>query len=140
MLMLIGIPILLKISHIIYSISVYMAADVVFIPFAFRRILSQGNQTLQITGSKIISENKKQYTLIEISNIKSIRYKGVFCVPMSEMMVIESDNMDVIYIDFNFVKYKAIWRHVLEICRQNPDIKIDKQFSKYLCEKDHKLG
>ena len=127
---LVVLPILLVIFHINTTIGPFIGADAVFLPFAFRNILQQNDQTLQINSNIIFNDNGK-ITIINLGNIRTIKYKGIFLIPMSEMMIIESDNMDVIKVDFNFKKYKVVWGHVLEACKQNKNIEIDERLLRY---------
>ena len=136
LLMLVGIPLVLRILNIIHTIAAFAAADVVFLPFAFHNVLKQKRQSLEI-NEKIKFFNGTEITSIDIAHIRSLKYKGLFFVPMSEMMVIESINRDSIYIDFNFIKYKKIWGYILDVCKQNPNIEIESQLYKYTATVKH---
>lgn len=73
------------------------------------------SQYIQLDEKKILFYKRPITWTLEMKQIKKIRYSGILWIPMSEVLILESD-IEKIKIDFNFYHYLDVWREVIYAC------------------------
>lgn len=113
------------------SIYIFIVLGVLAI-YSVIKVKSQYDEYLIVNPAEIKLVDSPIVWQTKFTEIKKIKYTGLQWIPMSEVLVIESE-VDTIYVDFNFIRYLEVWKDILDIClEQKPDIDVDPRLIKRL--------
>lgn len=83
------------------------------------KVSTNFNVELTIDAQHITSYRNGEYKEILWENVKSIRYRGIRCASFFDIIAVFDNAGKMIFIDYNFQNYLAIWATIIKICDDN---------------------
>lgn len=83
------------------------------------KVTTNFNVELTIDSQHITSYRNGEYKEILWKNVKSIRYRGICCIPFFDIIAVFDNSGKMIFVDYNFQNYVSIWTTIIKMCDDN---------------------
>ena len=87
--------------------------------YAVRRTYLDYSSELILSGTGIKSKRNNEVIQLVWKDIVNLEYRGIKGIPIFDMLIINVNTGEKIYIDYTFIDYLNVWSDVIEMCKKN---------------------